>query len=61
LLYYSSPRGEFVREFYSVFTNQQFKTRFKVAVRHPDGTMIDDQGRLWESFGYPIPLYDEDE
>lgn len=50
---YNSDTAEWVElgsGFYSVFTNKQKVSRF-----------WDDMERNWEAFGWPIPLYDDDE
>jgi hypothetical protein len=50
-LYYSHRDGRFVREGYSTWTNRERFANFP----NPDPE------RIWESFGYHIPLYDPGE
>jgi hypothetical protein len=50
-LYYSHRDGRFVREAYSTWTNQERFAKFP----NPDPE------RIWESFGFYIPLYDPDD
>jgi len=52
--YYSSASGEWVvrgEGLYTIWTNADWKGRFGV----------NDKERQWESFGYRIPLYDNEE
>jgi len=60
LLYWSRENACWQEHGYTVWRNDEWGFRFK---RHRDlgnGWVMDNQGRMWESYGYPIPLYDDD-
>jgi hypothetical protein len=62
--YYNSTLADWVEAGTGPYTTWQvadWMGTFKTYVIHPDGTILDDQGRLWERFGWQIPLYEEGE
>jgi len=57
--YYCSHTAEWVWSNYTIWTSKDWNESFGPAGLLTNG--VDDQGRHWETFGYRIPLYDEDD
>jgi hypothetical protein len=64
VLYYSKDKADYISGGdYTVWTIAEWKASFRYDDAAAfDGTEWQDpEGRLWEFFGYSIPLYDEKE
>jgi len=59
--FYSKATAEWVTHGYTKWRREDWVHAFKVDTVLADGRIVDDQGRMWEGFGFVIPLYDEGE
>ena len=60
-MYYSKETAEYVTEGYTKWRRRDWVSSFNVNQVLMDGRIEDDQGRLWEGFGFVVPLYDKGE
>lgn len=62
-LYYDSKTAEWVAKGWTRWSMAEWEKKFSndVSVKVPGVRYIDPEKRVWEFFGYTIPLYDADE
>lgn len=62
-LYYNKETADWCQQGYTVWTIAEWNGTFNAGRAVPDDVKewVDAEGRLWQFFGYVIPLYDEGE